>query len=159
MKLSAFGEKLSAGAGILSLMDDLGNALAEGGKIMMGGGNPGHIPEIQTAMAERLRTLTDDEHLLRRLIGTYDPPRGEGEFLQALASLLRREYGWDLTEENICLTNGSQGPFFSCSTSLLGQWPMAANAKYSCRWLPNTLVMLTSVWWTIFLCRYDRASK
>jgi len=37
MKLSAFGEKLSTGAGILSLMDDLGNALAEGGKIMMGG--------------------------------------------------------------------------------------------------------------------------
>jgi valine--pyruvate aminotransferase len=120
MKLSAFGEKLSAGAGILSLMDDLGNALAEGGKIMMGGGNPGHIPEIQTVMAERLRTLTDDEQLLRRLIGTYDPPRGEGEFLQALASLLRREYGWDLTEENICLTNGSQGAFFLLFNVLAG---------------------------------------
>ncbi|WP_319588634.1 valine--pyruvate transaminase [uncultured Desulfobulbus sp.] len=120
MKLSAFGEKLSAGAGILSLMDDLGTALAEGGKIMMGGGNPGHIPEIQTVMAERLRTLTDDEQLLRRLIGTYDPPRGEGEFLQALASLLRREYGWDLTEENICLTNGSQGAFFLLFNVLAG---------------------------------------
>lgn len=120
MKLSAFGEKLSAGAGILSLMDDLGNALAEGGKIMMGGGNPGHIPEIQAVMAARLRTLTDDEQLLRRLIGTYDPPRGEGEFLQALASLLRREYGWDLTEENICLTNGSQGAFFLLFNVLAG---------------------------------------
>jgi len=120
MKLSAFGEKLSAGAGILSLMDDLGNALAEGGKIMMGGGNPGHIPEIQAVMAARLRTLTDDEHLLRRLIGTYDPPRGEGEFLEALASLLRREYGWDLTAENICLTNGSQGAFFLLFNILAG---------------------------------------
>ena len=47
MKFSAFGERFSAGAGILSLMDDLGNALAEGGMIMMGGGNPGHVPEVQ----------------------------------------------------------------------------------------------------------------
>ena len=55
MRLSAFGEKLSAGAGILSLMEDLGLALAEGGKIMMGGGNPGLIPEIQAVMRARLR--------------------------------------------------------------------------------------------------------
>jgi len=120
MKLSAFGEKLATGAGILSLMDDLGNALAEGGKIMMGGGNPGHIPEIQAVMAERLRVLIEDEQLLRRLIGIYDPPRGEREFRQALAAMLRREYGWDLSEENICLTNGSQGAFFLLFNLLAG---------------------------------------
>ena len=120
MKLSAFGEKFAAGAGILSLMDDLGNALAEGGKIMMGGGNPGHIPQIQAVMAERLRRLSGDEQLLRRLIGIYDPPRGEREFLQNLAALLRREYGWELTEENICLTNGSQGAFFLLFNLLAG---------------------------------------
>ena len=34
--LSLFGERFSSGAGILSLMDDLGNALASGGMIMMG---------------------------------------------------------------------------------------------------------------------------
>lgn len=48
MKLSAFGRKFTAEAGITSLMDDLGNALASGDEmIMMGGGNPGHIPEVQ----------------------------------------------------------------------------------------------------------------
>lgn len=120
MKLSAFGEKLSAGAGILSLMEDLGNALAEGGKIMMGGGNPGHIPEIQEVMRERLQCLIDDEESLRKLIGIYDPPRGEKEFLNALASMLRQEYGWDLDEENICLTNGSQGAFFLLFNILAG---------------------------------------
>ncbi|WP_310598903.1 valine--pyruvate transaminase [Desulfobulbus sp.] len=127
MKLSAFGEKFSAGAGILSLMDDLGNALAEGGKIMMGGGNPGHIPQIQAVMAERLRRLSGDEQLLRRLIGMYDPPRGEREFLQNLAALLQREYGWELTEENICLTNGSQGAFFLLFNLLAG--PMADGGR------------------------------
>ena len=121
MKLSAFGEKLSTGAGILSLMDDLGNALAEGDKIMMGGGNPGHIPEIQEVMRQRLQALIADEQSLRKLIGVYDPPKGEVDFRKALATLLRREYGWDLNEENICLTNGSQGAFFLLFNLLAGR--------------------------------------
>ncbi|MGD9947807.1 MAG: valine--pyruvate transaminase [Desulfobulbus sp.] len=112
MKLSAFGEKFSAGAGILSLMDDLGNAMADGDKIMMGGGNPGHIPEVQGVIRRRLQTLIGDDQALRKLIGIYDPPRGDGGFCRALAALFRREYGWDIDEENICLTSGSQTAFF-----------------------------------------------
>ena len=112
MKLSAFGEKFSAGAGILSLMDDLGNAMADGDKIMMGGGNPGHIPEVQDVVRARLQSLIEDDHCLRKLIGIYDPPRGNGAFCRALAALFRREYGWDITENNICLTSGSQTAFF-----------------------------------------------
>ncbi|MGE4560307.1 MAG: valine--pyruvate transaminase [Desulfobulbus sp.] len=112
MKLSAFGEKFTAGAGILSLMDDLGKAMADGGAIMMGGGNPGHIPEILEVMHQRLQSLIDNDQALRKLIGIYDPPRGDGDFCRALAALFRREYGWDINEENICLTNGSQTAFF-----------------------------------------------
>lgn len=42
MKLSAFGRKFTADAGITSLMDDLGNAMASGDDmIMMGGEIPG----------------------------------------------------------------------------------------------------------------------
>lgn len=121
MRLSAFGEKLTAGAGILSLMEDLGAALAEGGKIMMGGGNPGHIPAIQDVMRARLREIVEDDALLRRLIGIYDPPRGDGEFLGAMATLLRREYGWEVSEENICITHGSQGAFFLLFNILAGR--------------------------------------
>jgi valine--pyruvate aminotransferase len=121
MKLSAFGAKFAQGAGILSLMDDLGNALAEGDKIMMGGGNPGHIPEIQAVMRRRLQTLVEDDQSLRKLIGIYDPPRGDGVFCRALAAMLRREFGWDISEENICLTNGSQGAFFLLFNLLAGR--------------------------------------
>ncbi len=121
MKLSDFGARLCQGAGILHLMDDLGQALAAGDKIMMGGGNPGLVPEVQELMRWRLQNLIDDEHSLRRLIGIYDPPRGEGEMLRALAGMLRREYGWDLDEENICLTCGSQGAFFLLFNMLAGQ--------------------------------------
>lgn len=122
MKLSAFGRRFSSGAGILSLMDDLGNALARGGMIMMGGGNPAHVPEVQEVLRRRLRVLADDPARFRRLIGIYDPPPGNGDFLAALAGLLRREYGWPLGPENICLTNGSQGSFFLLFNMLAGRF-------------------------------------
>jgi valine--pyruvate aminotransferase len=113
MKLSAFGQKFTADAGITSLMDDLGNAMASGDDlIMMGGGNPGHIPEIQQRVREILVQISQSDADMRRLVGVYDPPQGEKQFIAALAELLSREYGWDLTSENIALTNGSQAAFF-----------------------------------------------
>ena len=113
MKLSAFGRKFTADAGITSLMDDLGNAMASGDDmIMMGGGNPGHIPEIQERVQEILANISQSESDVRRLVGVYDPPQGEKQFIAALAELLSREYGWDLEPENIALTNGSQAAFF-----------------------------------------------
>lgn len=121
MQFSSFGEKLSSGAGILSLMDDLGKAMADGNLIMMGGGNPGHIPAIQEVVRARLHRILDDDQALRKLIGIYDPPRGDRDFRRALAALLRQEYGWDLDEDNICLTNGSQGAFFLLFNLLAGR--------------------------------------
>ena len=113
MKLSAFGRKFTADAGITSLMDDLGNAMASGDDmIMMGGGNPGHIPEIQQRVQQILADIAADEGQMRRLVGVYDPPQGEKQFIASLAALLNREYGWDLKPENIALTNGSQAAFF-----------------------------------------------
>ena len=120
MDLSLFGERFSAGAGILSLMDDLGNALASGGMIMMGGGNPGHVPEVQEILRRQLKTIADDPAEFQKLIGIYDPPRGKNEFLQALAEMLSEEYGWAIGPENICLTNGSQGGFFLLFNMLAG---------------------------------------
>lgn len=113
MKLSAFGRKFTADAGITSLMDDLGNAMASGDDmIMMGGGNPGHIPEIQHRVQTILSEMSQNEDAVRRLVGIYDPPQGEKGFISALAELLNREYGWDLSPDNIALTNGSQAAFF-----------------------------------------------
>jgi len=114
MKLSQFGEQFTSGAGILSLMDDLGNALATGGDdmIMMGGGNPGHVPGFQKVIQKRLQFLAADKSSFQKLIGIYDPPQGEKDFVDVLAGLLSREYGWDVGPENICLTNGSQAGFF-----------------------------------------------
>lgn len=112
MSLSSFGEKFSAEAGILTLMDDLGKALSKGGMMMLGGGNPGHIPLVQEVFRQRLQEIIDDPELFQHLIGVYDPPQGELKFLDALTDLFQREYGWPVGPENICLTNGSQNSFF-----------------------------------------------
>ncbi len=119
-ELSLFGQRFSSGSGILTLMDDLGNALAKGNMLMMGGGNPGHIPEVQEVMRKRFLELGEDPAQFQRLIGIYDPPRGEEEFLSVLAEMLNDEYSWDIGPANICLTNGSQGGFFLLFNMLAG---------------------------------------
>ena len=94
MKLSEFGEKFTGKSGITSLMDDLGNALASREElIMMGGGNPAHIPQIETVLKKRMEKILSDKDAFRRLIGIYDPPLGNSEFIKHLASLFKKEFG------------------------------------------------------------------
>lgn len=131
MKLSEFGKQFTNGAGILSLMEDLGNALATGGDdmIMMGGGNPGHVPEFQEIIQKRLQYLAQDTSSFQKLVGVYDPPQGEKDFVDVLAGLLRREYGWETGPENICLTNGSQAGFFLLFNMFGGQYSDGSSKK------------------------------
>lgn len=131
MKLSQFGEQFTRGAGILSLMDDLGNALATGGDdmIMMGGGNPGHVPEFQDVIQRRLQELAADRESFTKLIGVYDPPQGEKDFVDVLAGLLQREYGWEVGPRNICLVNGSQAGFFLLFNMFAGHYGDGSNKK------------------------------
>lgn len=121
MKLSIFGKKFTQHAGILSLMDDLGRALnGDQPMIMMGGGSPSHIPEIETFTKIRLQKIIDDPTQLHQLVGVYDPPQGHIEFSQALAKLLNNELGWPITARNILLSNGSQSAFFMLFNLLAG---------------------------------------
>lgn len=113
MKLSKFGEKFTSGAGILSLMDDLGRSLVgDDEMIMMGGGNPGHLPAFQQLLKKRMIELAACDPSIRDMVGIYDPPQGNLSFVKHCANLLRNEYGWNIGPENICLTNGSQTGFF-----------------------------------------------
>lgn len=123
MKLSAFGRKFTAEAGITSLMDDLGNALSTNADmIMMGGGNPGHIPEVQARLQGILGDISRDPVSMARLVGTYDPPQGERGFIDALVQLLNQEYDWGLTPANVALTNGSQAAFFMLFNMFAGDY-------------------------------------
>jgi valine--pyruvate aminotransferase len=99
MRLSAFGEQFTKKSGILSLMDDLSNALTSNNNIiMMGGGNPAKIPEIEAIFRQRLCCILDSQKEFTRFIGTYDSPSGEKDFLREMAAMLKRKFGWNLTE-------------------------------------------------------------
>ncbi|WP_421622166.1 aminotransferase class I/II-fold pyridoxal phosphate-dependent enzyme [Alkalilimnicola ehrlichii] len=122
--MTAFAEKFSQQAGINSLMDDLGKAMAgDQPMIMMGGGNPGHFPPVQERLGEELQKLAHDPEAVARLIGVYDAPQGEARFIRALKDLLNETYGWGLGEENIALTNGSQAAFFMLFNLFAGAMP------------------------------------
>jgi len=122
--LSRFGASLTGHAGTTELMDDLGEALTlgEGRVRMMGGGNPGHIPEVQKWFRNRLLELasgTPGE--CDRVLTDYDPPAGSPAFREAMAAFLHREYGWPVTAANIAVTNGGQSAFFFLLNRLAGR--------------------------------------
>jgi valine--pyruvate aminotransferase len=131
MVYSKFGNKFAQEAGILSLMKDMGEALAGGENdcIMMGGGNPGHIPEFQQKMRQRLQEIAADDALCKRLLGHYCAPQGEVGFLASLAELLRDQYGWPIGPQNICLTNGSQSGFFLLLNMFAGEYDDGRSKK------------------------------
>ncbi len=113
MNLSSFGRKISAVSGIGRLMEDLGVALSQGpDMLMLGGGNPAHIPQVQKYFRDSMEMLLGNGAEFERAIGNYDPPAGNKEFIEAVSALLKNELGWDITPKNIALTNGSQTAFF-----------------------------------------------
>jgi valine--pyruvate aminotransferase len=121
MNLSKFGEKFTRKAGITQLMDDLGSAMAGGDMLMLGGGNPAHIPEVQNLFRDRMMEILSEPKGFETMIGNYDSSRGNEAFITALAEMLQETFGWDITAKNIALTNGSQNAFFCLFNLFAGE--------------------------------------
>ena len=113
MNFSKFGNRFTRNTGARQLMEDLGAAMTSEERVMMlGGGNPAHIPEVLELLAQRTREIADNPREFRRMVADYASPVGEDLFRASLARLLQREYGWQLGPEHIALTGGSQAGFF-----------------------------------------------
>ncbi|WP_034945297.1 valine--pyruvate transaminase [Erwinia oleae] len=111
MSFSAFGDKFTRHTGITRLMEDMGEGLRTPGAVMLGGGNPAQIPEMNAYFQQLLQEMQQDGSLTEALCN-YDGPRGKSTLLVSLARLLRDELGWEVSPQNIALTNGSQSAFF-----------------------------------------------
>ena len=121
MNLSAFGKRLTSESGTRSLMDDLGAFVTADGEIVnLGGGNPSHIPAAQMVFRVRMQALMQRDGAFERAIGDYDGPPGDRNFARAVARLLRREQGWEVSERNVAITNGSQSAFLALFNLLAG---------------------------------------
>jgi valine--pyruvate aminotransferase len=123
IELSDFGKRFAGRIGIAELMDDLGSALAaDPAPLMLGGGNPAHIHEVQLLIRQRMSDIMDQPDEFERLIGNYDTPQGATPFRQALADMFNHEYDWGIGPENIALTNGSQNAFVSLFNLFAGRF-------------------------------------
>ncbi|WP_076408706.1 valine--pyruvate transaminase [Shewanella sp. UCD-KL12] len=120
MQFSKFGEKFNRYSGITRLMDDLNEGLRTPGAIMLGGGNPATIPAMQDYFQQATTEMLANGELIAAL-SNYDGPQGKDTFLASLANLLRETYGWDISEKNISLSNGSQSAFFNLFNLLAGK--------------------------------------
>lgn len=121
---SVFANKLTGHSGITELMDDLGEALTIGkdSLLMMGGGNPGHIPCMQHLWRKQMQELLDGEgNEFDRVLADYDQPAGSPSFRDAVAGFLNREYNWELSRDNIAITNGGQTAFFFLLNRFAGE--------------------------------------
>ena len=130
MEVSRFGRKIAETSGIGQLMEDLGIAYSQGRNILMlGGGNPSHIPKVQQCFRSSMEKLLRNGDEFERAIGSYDPPGGKQEFIGVVSALLRSELGWGIGPENIALTNGSQTAFFILFNIFAGTFEGRARRK------------------------------
>ncbi len=111
--LSDLGERLTGHSGIHELMLDLGRALENGKNIiMMGGGHPARIPEVEQWIRRRVARLLEGGNSIERMIGDYDAPIGGCRFRTVVAKFFRDHAGFDIGPENVAITSGSQPAFF-----------------------------------------------
>lgn len=121
MKLSCYGNSYTGYSGIVDLMEDLDSALRENpAMLMMGGGTPARIPAAETLYRTHLQAILADPEQSHTLLGRYQGPLGDLAPRVALADMLRAEYGWQLSADNIAITNGGQSAFGILANMLAG---------------------------------------
>jgi len=130
MFYSNFGTKFTQLNGITQLMEDLGNAKNSKNPnvVMLGGGNPALVPQVNAIFTDELQKLISSNKL-SHVLGSYDGPVGNDGFREALAKQLSNEFGWDITSANIALGNGSQANFFVLFNLLAGNMPDGSHKK------------------------------
>lgn len=130
MNLSFFGEKLSEESGILNLMNDLGEAVAlRPDMLMLGGGNPAAIPEIQDMWRKNAERFIADQKAFDKSIVCYDSPQGDPSFLDAFADMFRTRFEVPITSKNVVVVGGLQFGIFCLLNLLAGRTSKGGKRK------------------------------
>lgn len=103
-------------------MDDLGHALSgTTPAAMLGGGTPARIPAMEAIWRQQTQMLMSQGDTWDRVLGCYDPPRGNPAFIQAIRDCLNEAFGWSIGTENIAITSGGQTAFYYLFNMLAGR--------------------------------------
>lgn len=128
-QFSSFSQTYRGDSGTIRLMDDLGQFTGRDDIIMLGGGNPSHIPAIQEYFRHAMGRVLDSDYDFETLISNYSAPGGDRAFVAALVDLFNTHYGWGIGPEHIALTNGSQTAFFFLFNMFAGRFPDGTQKK------------------------------
>lgn len=118
--ITQFKHRYAGHSGIGELMEDLGKAMAGGDMLMLGGGNPASIPEVNELWNKRIGQMVEEKSELTKALVNYDTPQGNQAFMEELAAFLNRHYNFGITTKNIAVTNGSQSAMFNLMNLLGG---------------------------------------
>ncbi|OEE40099.1 valine--pyruvate transaminase, partial [Vibrio ordalii] len=91
-------------------------------------GNPAAIPAMIDYFHQTSADMLSSGELIAAL-ANYDGPQGKDLFVKSLAKLLKETYGWEISEKNISLTNGSQSGFFYLFNLFAGQQADGSHKK------------------------------
>lgn len=129
-RFSSFGQRYAGPTGIADLMTDLSAPPANPSEpfSMLGGGNPAIIPELCSAWKGSVRSLVEAEGF-QRLIGAYDSQIGPDGFRSAIADCFAENYGWNITEKNVGVVNGSQIAAYYLINMFSGAYPDGKRRK------------------------------
>jgi len=84
---------------------------------------------MQEVWRRRLTELIEENGGIDRALTSYDPPRGNPRFLEAIAGLFRKTFGWEIGPENVAITSGGQTAFFFLFNLLAGSMPDGSQRK------------------------------
>ena len=119
-------------------MNDLGEAVAlRPDLLMLGGGNPAIIPELQAMWRESANELLSEGDAFDKALASYDSPQGDPAFLEAFADLFRREFNAPFTARNIAVVSGTQLGAFCLLNLLAGRTPDGRQRKILVPALPE----------------------
>ncbi len=106
-------QKMTESNGILSLMSDLSDALAETDEeaCFLGGGNPAHVNAAEAIFRASFQELSENPHHLVSLLGDYAGPIGNKDIRELTAVYLSQKFNSNLSYKNIAFFNGSQNAF------------------------------------------------
>lgn len=130
MQYTTFNRRLGAQSGILQLMDDLGRAMSgQDRMLMLGGGNPAHIPGLQAVWRRRMAEIMADGDAFERMLTNYGTPKGDAGFIEAFVRFLNRNFGLGVRVENVAVTNSGQFALFCLINMLAGPRPDGSNGR------------------------------
>jgi valine--pyruvate aminotransferase len=93
-------------------MDDLAEAIhSRPDLLFMGGGNPANIPAITESFSKATESLLSNQKKFSNSISAYSDPAGYTLLRERLCEIINEFYNWNISLDNIMLTNGSQAGF------------------------------------------------